>query len=129
MQQQQRLVPLLVVLAVLICGAIGTWLVQPKTPESSEEGQTVEVEEASVEEKSSGVVEEKDEIPLPSSAQEVSNHADSPSKEVSVSLGKPDNQQIPAEVEKRVEQAVDTLFRPFWVWNKAADARGLSPVD
>lgn len=129
MQQQQRLVPLLVVLAVLICGGIGTWVLQPKTQESSEEGQTVEVEEASMEEKSSGVVEEKDEIPLQSPVHEVSNQADSPSKEVSVSSEKPDGQQIPAEVERRVEQAVDTLFRPFWEWNKAAEARGLSPVD
>ena len=104
-------------------------MLQPKTQESSEEGQTVEVEEASVEEKSSGVVEEKDEIPLQSPVHEVSNHADSPSKEESVSSEKPDGQQIPAEVEKRVEQAVDTLFRPFWEWNKAAEARGLSPVD
>ena len=30
---------------------------------------------------------------------------------------------------KRVEQAVDTLFRPFWDWNRAAEARGLSPID
>ena len=82
-----------------------------------------------MEEGFSDVVEEKDEIPLPSPVQEVSNHADSPSKEVSVSSGKPDSQQIPAEVEKRVEQAVDTLFRSFWEWNKAAEARGLSPVD
>ena len=82
-----------------------------------------------MEEKSSGVVEEKDEIPLQSPVHEVSNHADSPSKEESVSSGKPDSQQILAEVEKRVEQAVDTLFRQFWEWNKAAEARGLSPVD
>ena len=82
-----------------------------------------------MEEESSSVVEEKDEIPLQSPVQEVSNHADSPSKEESVSLEKPDGRQIPAEVENRVEQAVDTLFRPFWEWNKAAEARGLSPVD
>lgn len=129
MQQRQRLIPLLVVLTVLICAAIGAWVLQPRTPESSEEGQSVEVEEVSVEEESSGVVEEKDEIPLQSPVQEMSNHADSPSKEEIVSSEKPDNQQIPAEVEKRVEQAVDTLFRPFWDWNRAAEANGMSPID
>ena len=93
------------------------------------EGQPLEVENAPLDMESSERVAEEEDVSLRQPSQEFSNHADMPSKEANVAVEKTDSQKIPSEVAKRVEQAGDTLFRPFWDWNRAAEANGMSPID
>lgn len=129
MERRQRLLPMLVILTAVAVIGITAWVLSPKAAEKPVEGQPLEVENAPLDVVTSERVEEEENVSLRQPSQEFSNHADMPSKEVNVAVEKTDNQKIPAEVAKRVEQAVDTLFRPFWDWNRAAEANGMSPVD
>ena len=129
MERRQRLLPMLVILTAVVCVGIAAWVLSPKAAEKPVEGQPLEVENAPLDVVTSERVAEEEDISLQQPSQEFSNHADMPSKEVNVAVEKTDSQKIPAEVAKRVEQAVDTLFRPFWDWNRAAEANGMSPID
>ncbi len=129
MERRQRLFPMLVILTAVAVIGIAAWVLSPKAAEKPVEGQPLEVENAPLDVVTSERVAEEEDISLRQPSQEFSNHADMPSKEVNVAVEKTDNQKIPAEVAKRMEQAVDTLFRPFWDWNRAAEANGMSPVD
>ena len=129
MQRRQRLLPMLVVVAVLAVIGMAAWVFSPKTPEKPVEGQSLEVENAPLAVEPAVKFSEEDGMSLRQPFQEPTNHADMPSKEVSNTIEKTDNQMIPAEVAKCVEQAMDTLFRPFWDWNRAAEANGMSSVD
>ena len=129
MERRQRLLPMLVILTAVVCVGIAAWVLSPKAAEKPVEGQPLEVENAPLDVVTSERVAEEEDISLQQPSQEFSNHADMPSKEVNVAVEKTDSQKIPAEAAKRVEQAVDTLFRPFWDWNRAAEANGMSPID
>lgn len=129
MERRQRLLPMLVILTAVAVIGIAAWVLSPKAAEKLVEGQALEVENAPLDVVTSERVAEEEDISLRQPSQEFSNHADMPSKEVNVAVEKTDSQKIPAEVAKRLEQAVDTLFRPFWDWNRAAEAKGMSPVD
>ena len=129
MGRRQRLLPMLVILTAVAVIGIAAWVFLPKTSEKSVEGQSLEVESNPLVTEPAVKVSEEDGMSLRQPSQEPSNHADVPSKEVNIAVEKTDNQKIPAEVAKRMEQAVDTLFRPFWDWNRAAEANGMSPVD
>ena len=129
MERRQRLLPMLVILTAVAVIGIAAWVLSPKAAEKPVEGQALEVENAPSDVVTSERVAEEEDISLRQPSQEFSNHADMPSKEVNVAVEKTDSQKIPAEVAKRVEQAVDTLFRPFWDWNRAAEANGMSPID
>ncbi len=129
MERRQRLLPMLVILTAVAVIGIAAWVLSPKAAEKPVEGQALEVENAPLDVVTSERVAEEEDVSLRQPSQEFSNHADMPSKEANVAVEKTDSQKIPAEVAKRVEQAVDTLFRPFWDWNRAAEANGMSPVD
>ena len=129
MGRRQRLLPMLVILTAVAVIGIAARVFLPKTSEKSVEGQSLEVESNPLVTEPAVKVSEEDGMSLRQPSQEPSNHADVPSKEVNIAVEKTDNQKIPAEVAKRMEQAVDTLFRPFWDWNRAAEANGMSPVD
>ena len=129
MERRQRLLPMLVILTAVAVIGIAAWVLSPKAAEKPVEGQALEVENAPLDVVTSERVADEEDISLRQPSQEFSNHADMPSKEVNVAVEKTDSQKIPAEVAKRLEQAVDTLFRPFWDWNRAAEANGMSPVD
>ena len=129
MERRQRLLPMLVILTAVAVIGIATWVLSPKAAEKPVEGQALEVENAPLDVVTSERVAEEEDVSLRQPSQEFSNHADMPSKEANVAVEKTDSQKIPSEVAKRVEQAVDTLFRPFWDWNRAAEANGMSPID
>lgn len=129
MERRQRLLPMLVILTAVAVSGIAAWVLSPKAAEKPVEGQALEVENAPLDVVTSERVAEEEDVSLRQPSQEFSNHADMPSKEANVAVEKTDSQKIPAEVAKRVEQAVDTLFRPFWDWNRAAEANGMSPID
>ena len=129
MERRQRLLPMLVILTAVAVIGIAAWVLSPKAAEKPVEGQALEVENAPLDVVTSERVADEEDISLRQPSQEFSNHADMPSKEVNVAVEKTDSQKIPAEVAKRLEQAVDTLFRPFWDWNRAAEANGMSPID
>lgn len=129
MERRQRLLPMLVILTAVACIGLAAWVLSPKAAEKPVEGQSLEVESNPLVTEPAVKVSEEDGMSLRQPSQERPSPMETPSNEVSAALEKTDNPQIPAEVAKRVEQAVDTLFRPFWDWNRAAEANGMSPVD
>jgi serine/threonine protein kinase len=128
-ERRQRLLPMLVILTAVACIGLAAWVLSPKAAEKPVEGQSLEVESNPLVTEPAVKVSEEDGMSLRQPSQERPSPMETPSNEVSAALEKTDNPQIPAEVAKRVEQAVDTLFRPFWDWNRAAEANGMSPVD
>lgn len=129
MERRQRLLPMLVILTAVACIGLAAWVLSLKAAEKPVEGQSLEVESNPLVTEPAVKVSEEDGMSLRQPSQERPSPMETPSNEVSAALEKTDNPQIPAEVAKRVEQAVDTLFRPFWDWNRAAEANGMSPVD
>lgn len=129
MERRQRLLPMLVILTAVACIGLAAWVLSPKAAEKPVEGQSLEVESNPLVTEPAVKVSEEDGMSIRQPSQERPSPMETPSNEVSAALEKTDNPQIPAEVAKRVEQAVDTLFRPFWDWNRAAEANGMSPVD
>jgi hypothetical protein len=120
---------MLIILTAVACVGMAAWVFSPKAVERQVEGQSLEVENSPLDVESSERVAERETTSLRQPSQERTSPVEMPSKEVSTALETTDNQQIPAEVAKQVEQAVDTLFRSFWNWNRAAEANGMSPVD
>ena len=129
MGRRQRLLPMLVILTAVAFVVATAWVFSSKVSDSPVEGQSVERVETQTVSEPSKTIEEKEVLPLQVPSQELTNRAEMPAKESGVPLEKSDSQEIPAEVAKQVEQAVDTLFRSFWNWNRAAEANGMSPVD
>ena len=129
MERRHRLVPMLIILAALAFVVATAWVFSSKVSDSPVEGQSVERVETQTVSEPSKTIEEKEVLPLQVPSQELTNRAEMPAKESGVSLEKSDSQEIPAEVAKRVEKAVDTLFRPFWDWNRAVEANGVSAID
>lgn len=128
MEHRKNLIPAIVILALFCIGMLA-WLFFSKSHNNEPEPVESVVEVTSTEESPSAGVTENSIIsanPIPQ--EEVRNTEILVDEYVNTS--KQDAQvQIPAEVAKRVEQAVDTLFRTFWDWNRAAEANGMSPVD
>lgn len=128
MEHRKNLIPAIVILALFCIGMLA-WLFFSKSHNNEPEPVESVVEVTSTEESPSAGVTENSIIsanPIPQ--EEVRNTEILVDEYVNTS--KQDAQvQIPAEVSKRVEQAVDTLFRTFWDWNRAAESNGMSPVD
>ena len=153
LQQLQRgkWLILFLILIILFCLAAGVWLFSSATSQEttkslpSQKGivDTIEllsdvVMESEDASSSSSALEERKDMVVTVSSEE-QNKAVASMKEELVSSGEngssripskvSDNRQIPSEVSKIVEQTVDTLFRQFWDWEKAATVRGLSSND
>ena len=129
MDRHKRTIPTLVVLAALAVIGAAAWMFWTKTQEHPAEEQPIETNETQTVSEPYGDVVEKEEIPYQAPSQELSSQVETPAKTPNTVVEKTDGEQIPAEVQKSVEQAVDTLFRRFWDWNKSAEARGLSAVE
>ncbi len=129
MERRQRMVPLFVILTVAAFIGAAALVFSPKTQESNAEEQSVETSETQTFSEPSEKFENKEEIPYQAPSQELSSQVETPAKTPNTAVEKTDSQQIPSVVQKSVEQAVDTLFRRFWDWNKSAEARGLSAVE
>ena len=127
LQRRQRMVPFFI-LAGLLCVGIGAWLLWPKTQD--DRGETIELETdvVTVEENPSTTIETRTiEVPVAPGTKDDISRTETTAKEADKTSDDNIYRQIPTEAKKSIEQAVDTLFRQFWNWEKSASARGLSP--
>ena len=141
LQRSQRQIPVFITLACLLVIAVGVWVLWPTANEVQPDSLSPETEETALSVTPSGNVGEQQELqtaPLPQAepgntaapiAQEKQNDQTKPEKEVDVSSEEYIYQQIPVEAKRQIEQSLDTLFRQFWDWNRAAEAQGMTPID
>lgn len=126
--RRRGLIPAILVL-VLLCVGILAWLLSTKSHHNEHDPSEPITEVTLTEESPSVSVTEDIVIPAnPISKEEVRN-AETPVKETVKTSEQDVYAQIPAEAKKLVESSLDTLFRPFWEWEKAATAGGLSPTE
>ena len=126
--RRRGLIPAILVL-VLLCVGILAWLLSTKLHRNDIDPIEPITEVTSTEESPSANFTEDIVIPAnPISKEEVRN-AETPVKETVKTSEQDVYAQIPAEAKKLVESSLDTLFRPFWEWEKAATAGGLSPTE
>ncbi len=115
---------------VLLCVAAAAWLLWPQTQNvPTESFEQVDAGFEPVEDPSVENVSEPIEVQVDPIVKEEVVHTETPAKEEDKTSDDYIYRQIPAEVRKSIEQSVDTLFRPFWNWNRAAESRGMSPID
>ena len=115
---------------VLLCVAAAAWLLWSPTQNLPTESiEQPETDVVPAEDTPSDIVAEPIEVQVnPASKEEVVHKEISP-KEADKTSDDYIYRQIPAELRKSIEQSVDTLFRRFWNWNRAAESRGMSPID
>ena len=128
MQRRDRTMPVVAGLAVVIGLIVGAWILIPKSggyaedsAQSTKTQEPVALEEAAVD------VPVFEEAPVASSlpAELQRTAVAEPAATITAS----NNRQLPMEVRRSIEQSVDAVFQPFWDWNRAATARGVSPID
>ena len=141
LQRSQRQIPVFITLTSLLVIAVGAWVLWPTASEVQPKPLSPETEETAPSETPSGNVGEQQElqtVPLPQVepgntaapiAQVEQNSQTAQEKEVDVFSEEYIYRQIPAEAKKMIETSLDTLFRPFWDWNRAAEAQGMTPID
>ena len=141
LQRSQRQIPVFITLTSLLVIAAGAWVLWPTASEVQPKPLSPETEETAPSETPSGNVGEQQElqtVPLPQVepgntaapiAQVEQNSQTAQEKEVDVFSEEYIYRQIPAEAKKMIETSLDTLFRPFWDWNRAAEAQGMTPID
>ena len=137
LQRGKRLNLVIALLAVLLVLAVGVWVFSSLNREKEPESISLQTEATATSdpEPGSGVslvdpsLEALQGHNVSTVSQEMSGNPVVPAK---VSVVSPDisgNQQLPVEVTKSIEQSLDTLFRRFWDWERAALARGVSSKD
>ena len=144
LKHRQALIPILV-FAVLLCVAAGAWALLSRSQNNQAETITKETEGIAASDTSFvNVVENGDAQTLPAVQeeeekaaktlpQEESNRAEPITPISAKEIANPTNDdiypQISSEVKKGIEHALDTVFRRFWDWEKAATAQGMSSID
>ena len=141
LQRSQRLAVTVAILVALIFMVAGAWWFSLDSRQNQADSVLSETEGMVTTDLSSGVEAEREDVAATSVAQEeqnntlvavpqeVPNNMAASAKETTAASEVNNNQQIPQEVTKNIEQAVDTLFRRFWDWEKSATARGMSSGD
>ena len=115
---------------VLLCVVATAWLLWPQMQDRPTDAiEQPETDVVPAEDTPSDIVTEPIEVQVDPVVKEEVVHTETPAKEADKTSDDYIYRQIPAEVRKSVEQSVDTLFRPFWNWNRAAESRGMSPID
>lgn len=123
---------LIIIILALLCAAALVWLFLPKSHNNKTEivePETITTTEETPSEASSIMVTESNEISAEPISKEVAKHPEEAVKEAIKTPEQNEGSQIPLEAKKMVESSLDTLFRRFWDWDKAATARGLSPKE
>ena len=126
--RRRGLIPAILVL-VLLCVGILAWLLSTKLHRNDIDPIEPITEVTLTEESPSVSVTEDIVIPANPITREEVRSAETPVKETVKTSEQDVYAQIPAEAKKLVESSLDTLFRPFWEWEKAATASGLSPTE
>ena len=141
LQRSQRQIPIFIILASLLIMAMAVWVLWPTASEVQPEPMSQEtVETVSSVTPSENIEEQLDMQKAPISQGEsgitavpiVQKEQNSPTvreKEVDVFSEEYIYRQIPTEAKKMIETSLDTLFRQFWDWNKAAEKQGTAPED
>lgn len=129
LQRRQRMVPFFI-LAGLLCVGIGAWLLWPKAQADQTGTIEPETDAVVVEENPSTIIETRTiKVPVAPGTKDDISRTETTAKEADKTSDDNIYRQIPTEAKKSIEQAVDTLFRQFWNWEKSASARGLSPSE
>ena len=140
LQRSRQLIPIFITLVSLLIIVVGAWVLRP-TDKVQPEPLTPETETIAPSVTPSGDIGEQQDVqiaPLPQAepsntaaptTQMEKNSQTAQEKEVDVFSEEYIYRQIPSEAKRQIEQSLDTLFRPFWDWNRAAEAQGMVPID
>ncbi|MBO7586530.1 MAG: serine/threonine protein kinase [Bacteroidales bacterium] len=141
LQRSRQLIPIFITLVSLLIIVVGAWMLWPMASEVQSEPLTPETEEIAPSVTPSENIGEQQQLqtaPLPQAepgntaaptTQMEKNSQTAQEKEVDVFSEEYIYRQIPSEAKRQIEQSLDTLFRPFWDWNRAAEAQGMVPID
>ena len=141
LQRSRQLIPIFITLVSLLIIVVGAWVLRPMASEVQSEPLTPETEEIAPSVTPSENIGEQQQLqtaPLPQAepantaaptTQVGKNSQTAQEKEVDVFSEEYIYRQIPAEAKRQIEQSLDTLFRQFWDWNRAAEAQGMAPID
>ena len=126
-QRQRHTIPIIVAAALVFVLAIGAWLMFRTNNDNDKENQNILKQEASVSENKNDEIASSEIAPANPVPQAELNHTKTVTANVPATTS--DYKQLPPAVKRSIEQSVDAVFQPFWDWEKAATARGVSSKD
>ena len=127
-QLRKRLAPILAILGILFGLASGIWILSRASSNNTQvEIQTYAPQEMTNSEKPIEDMSVPTEMPAVSTA--ATNQHTAEDAVNTNSKGTTVNNRLSVEVRRSIEQSVDAVFQPFWDWEKAATARGVSSKD
>lgn len=125
-QLRKRLTPIIAIISVLFGVALGTWF-WLRSYNNSQKGEQIDTREMTTPKEGTedirGYTETHDIITKEKEHRPAMDATDM--NPVMTTL----HNQLPVEVRRSIEQSVDAVFQPFWDWERAATARGISSAD
>ena len=129
LQRQKRTMPVIIAFACIVGLALGAWLLLRTPGYGSDDGiQNVDTQEIPILETEAEKEPVSDEVPAVSVSSMEPNRTDVTVMEKPV-VTNDSKQLLSVEVRRSIEQSVDAVFQPFWDWNRAATARGVTSKD
>ncbi len=126
-QLRKRLTPIIAIIGLLFGVALGTWFWLRSNNNSIQEEGQIDTREMTISGEGTGDVRDFTETP------DVLTMEKEPRPAMDAAdmnpVGTTVHSQLSVEVRRSIEQSVDAIFQPFWDWERAATARGMSSID
>jgi serine/threonine protein kinase len=126
-QLRKRLTPIIAIIGVLFGVALGTWFWLRSYNNSIQKGEQIDTRGMTTPKEGTedirGYTETHDILTKEKEHRPAKDATDM--NPVMTTL----HNQLPVEVRRSIEQSVDAVFQPFWDWERAATARGISSAD
>lgn len=127
LQRHEHTAPIIIAIAFVIVLAICAWFLFRPNNDGDKENPNIEKQEASVSEIMNDDIAGPETAPANPVSQAEPNHTETAINENTAVTSA--YNQLPQAVKRSIEQSVDAVFQPFWDWEKAATARGVSSKD
>jgi serine/threonine protein kinase len=125
-QRQEYTTPIIIAIVLVVALSLCLYLLRTNNT-SDQEAQNIEKQEVPISETIVKEIPGSENIPDNPVSPTNLNHTETVTADAPATTSA--YKQLPPAVKRSIEQSVDAVFQPFWDWEKAATARGVSSAD